>query len=103
MTIRIGRYVFNGPYLSTNSLEDRSGVYVIECKRNDKYYAVDAGESHAVRSRVENHDRKDCWRRNCRTGILAYAVYYTPHLQQAGRRRIEQEIRDQYHPPCGET
>jgi hypothetical protein len=29
------------------------------------------------------------------------AVLYTPHLQEAGRREIEQKIRDEYDPPCG--
>ena len=102
MTIRIGKYSFNGPYLMTSSLQDRSGVYAIECKRDNKYYLLDVGESHAVRSRVENHERQDCWKRNCKNGTIAYAVYYTPNLHQAGRKEIEQEIRNKYHPPCGE-
>ena len=103
MTIKIGKYTFNGPYLSTASLADKSGVYTIECKREGKYYTLDVGESHAVKSRVEDHERKDCWKRNCKNGTLVYTVFYTPHLQQAGRRKIEQEIRSEYNPSCGEA
>jgi hypothetical protein len=93
MTIKIDKYTFNGPYISTNTLEDKSGVYTIECKRDDNlYYTIDVGESHTVKSRVENHERKDCWKKNCKNGTLFYTVHYTPNLQQTGRRKIEQEI-----------
>lgn len=102
MAITIGRYEFEGPYISTGSLEDRAGVYVILCKgEGDKYSVVDVGESSEVKTRIENHDRTDCWKENC-TGTLAYAVLYTPDIPEEGRRLIEQEIRTQYRPPCGE-
>ncbi len=100
MSITVGKYNFDGPYTTASSLEDRSGVYAIHCKRDDKYYLVDVGESATVKTRVENHDRKSCWSRNC-TGTVTYAAHYTPNVQQAGRRAIEQEIRDQYDAPCG--
>jgi hypothetical protein len=102
MSITIGEYSFEGPYRSTEMLQDRSGVYVILDKRVDGYYYIlDVGESAQVKTRVETHDRKDCWRRNCK-GTLYVAVLYTPNLQQPGRSKIEQEIRQQYNPPCGE-
>jgi len=101
MSIRVGNYTFEGPYISTDKLEDRSGVYVIHCKQDDKYYKIDVGESATVKSRVETHDRKDCWNRNCKD-TLTFSVYYTPHLQESGRKEIEREIRDQYKIPCGE-
>ena len=63
---------------------------------------IDVGESSEVRSRVESHDRQYCWSFNANNGQLAYAVYYTPGLHQAGRRTIEQAVRDRYNPPCGE-
>jgi len=101
MSIKIGNYTFNGPYTSTASLEDRSGVYAILCqKEGNNYHVVDVGESATVKSRVETHDRQDCWKRNCNS-TLAVAVYYTPNLQQAGRMAIEQELRKQHDPPCG--
>ncbi len=101
MTIPIGRRLFQGPYLSADSLEDRSGVYaILDQRRDGKYYVIDIGESKAVKTRVESHDRANCWTKN-QMGILAVAVFYTPHQQQAGRTAIEQELRSQYSPVCG--
>lgn len=101
MSIIIGKYTFDGPYTSPNELEDRSGVYIIICQKDNKKDLIDVGESATVKSRVETHDRKDCWGKNCQ-GTLTVAVYYTPNLQQSGRMAIEQEIRNQYDIPCGE-
>ena len=101
MAITIGNYVFNGPYSSTSSLEDRSGVYVILDKRSDGYYVIDIGESSKVKTRVENHERTDCWKR-IKKVTQYFAVNYTPNKQQEGRKEIEQELRQQYNPPCGD-
>jgi hypothetical protein len=102
LSINIGQWTFEGPYVNTSNLLDRSGVYVILCLRADqKYYVIDVGESAQVKTRVENHGRKDCWERNC-PGKLYVAVLYTPNLQQPGRADIEQKIRQQYSAPCGE-
>lgn len=100
MSITVGKYTFEGPYTLTGKLEDRAGVYAIHCYRDDKYSLIDVGEAAKVKSRVETHDRKNCWKREC-AGTLTVSAYYTPNLQQAGRMQIEQEIRDQYYPPCG--
>jgi hypothetical protein len=101
MSIKIGRYEFEGPYSSTDSLQDKSGIYVILCQKDSNYNTVDCGESVTVKTRIENHDRADCWRRNC-SGTLCVAVLYTPNAQSAGRVAIEQELRSQYRFPCGE-
>lgn len=101
MSITIGKYKFEGPYPVTASLQDRSGVYaILDRKEGEHYDLLDVGESANVKTRIENHDRKNCWNRN-KKGTLYYAVYYTPNLQQSGRMEIEQEIRSQYKPPCG--
>jgi hypothetical protein len=102
MSITISSYSFDGPYRSTSSLQNRSGVYAILTPTDATHYnIVDVGESAVVKTRVENHDRKPCWRRHAKRGGLRYAVYYTPRLQQAGRRAIERKIRAKYRPPCG--
>jgi len=101
MPVTVGRYTFEGPYTDTANLQDRSGVYTIHDHRNGSYHLVDVGESAQVKSRVENHDRKPCWVGN-KQGILTASVLYTPNAQQAGRMAIEQEIRRQFNPPCGD-
>nr|WP_321356991.1 hypothetical protein [uncultured Draconibacterium sp.] len=101
MAITIGNYSFEGPYTSTDNLQDNSGVYAIHCNVDSKYYLIDIGESAKVKSRIETHDRADCWEKNC-NGQLTVSVLYTPNKQQPGRKEIEQELRKQYNPPCGE-
>ena len=101
MSITIGGYSFDGPYSTTSNLEDRSGVYAILDRRQDGSFLVDVGESSEVKTRIENHDRKDCWSKNA-LGTINVAVYYTPNLQQQGRMLVEQKIRDEYKPSCGE-
>jgi len=100
VSITIGGYTFDGPFAGTDKLEDLSGVYAIRCYREQKYFVVDVGESATLKTRVENHDRKESWKRNC-TGTLMVAALYTPHLQPAGRTEIEQKTRDEYAPSCG--
>ena len=59
--INIGNYSFEGPYNRTDSLQNRSGIYVILGKNpNGNYHVVDVGESALVKDRIENHDRKPC-------------------------------------------
>lgn len=102
MSITIAGYSFAGPYKSTAELEDRSGVYTILTPSDATHFNVlDVGESATVKTRVEGHDRKPYWLRNAIRGQIVYAVYYTPHLQQAGRKAVEIKIRQQYNPPCG--
>lgn len=101
MGINIGKYQFEGPYRNTASLSDKSGVYAILDFWNGSYHIVDVGESAKVKTRVENHDRKPCWN-GSKKGALMASVLYTPSTQQAGRMAIEQELRQQYNPPCGD-
>ena len=101
MGITIGGHIFNGPFASTDDFEDRAGVYAIICKKGDNLYLIDVGESAKVKTRVETHDREDCWKQNCQEALV-FAVHYTPNMQQPGRKAIEEEIRNQYEVTCGE-
>jgi hypothetical protein len=102
MAITIGMYSFEGPFISPDNFEDRSGVYAILDKRGDGlYYPLDIGESATVKTRVLNHDRRGCWEQQ-RQGILFFAVYYTYGFRQQERREVEQQLRMEYNPPCGE-
>ena len=96
------QYDFKGPFISTDSLEDRPGVYAILCDQSGRFDLIDLGESAQVRTRIENHDRKSCWNRNC-TGTINYAVYYIEQGNELSRIHIEQDIRNNYYLlPCGE-
>lgn len=99
--IKIGTHDFEGPYASSDELEDRSGVYLILCLTGSNTTVIDVGESAKVKTRIENHDRIDCWTEHC-GGKLRFLVLYTPGVQAAGRKKIEQALRQKYQPPCGE-
>lgn len=101
MAIKIGDYDFDGPYTNTSSFSDNSGIYAILCYRDEKYHVIDIGESATVKTRLDTHDRSDCWKKNC-SGILYFSVLYTPNKQQTGRKEIEQKLRQQFNPPCGD-
>lgn len=101
MSIKISGYEFSGPQAATAALEDRSGVYAILARNATDYALLDVGESVALKIRVEDHDRKPCWARRTNGRAIGYAIYYTPGAQQAGRQAIEQRIRRDHIPPCG--
>ncbi len=101
-TIQVGDYNFEGPFANTTSLRHAAGVYVILCAGQSKYTVVDVGESADIRSRLENHDRKDCWTRNCSTQLFVAALY-TSGFNEPQRRAIESGLRSQYRPACGDN
>jgi hypothetical protein len=95
------KYSFDGPYGSVDYIQDRSGVYCIVDHRSDGYHVLDIGESSEPQSRLSNHDRRPCWERK-RQGTIKYCICYTPNLQQAGRKEVEQDLRSHYHNLCGD-
>ena len=97
----LGKYDFAGPYESTDKIEDRSGLYIVFYETDDAYNYLDVGEASGVKSRLDTHDRKDCWKRHAK-GKIVFFVMYTPNLQQTGRKEIEQEIRQKKPVKCGE-
>lgn len=101
MSLVVSGVTFEGPFSSTDELEDQSGVYLVVDRVNGQNRPIDCGESATVRTRVASHDRSDCWWKNGR-GTLAVAVHYTPGLHQSGRREIESKIRDDHSFPCGD-
>ena len=95
MAITICGYLFRGPFNYPNSLENRSGVYVI-LGRNNK--VIDVGESHQVRRHVSSdHQREGCWSRHGGIG-RKYAARYVGKIE---RMQIEKLIRSRHNPPCG--
>lgn len=99
MSIKLGQYSFNGPFASIDQVKDRSGVYAIVCTVDREYFLLDVGESLKLRTRIENHDKKDCWSKHCNGKLTIYA-HYTPFLKQHGRIIIEQELREVFRPDC---
>ena len=100
MNIGIGGYSFEGPLDDTSDLRNESGVYAILGRRtiHHLWTPVDIGESEDVKKRVENHDRKNCWK-SVGYPYQSYAAYY---CNSDDRTIIETELRNLYDPPCGD-
>ncbi len=98
--ITIDRYNFDGPHTIPDMLKDIAGIYAILDLFDNQYSVIDIGESTMVRTRIETHDRKNCWIINSR-GHLQYAVLYTPGMNENKRREIESYLRSIYQPSCG--
>jgi len=99
MAIQIGKYNFEGPFPDASSLRDLSGVYaILGGDGSSSWKVIDVGESEQVRTRVANHDRSDCWKRQRHARLVCAACY----CNQTDRMRIEQELRAQFNPPCGD-
>ena len=98
--INVGRYRFEGPLYGKQLLKDAAGVYAVLDHRPSQTTVLDIGESRAIRSRVENHDRESCWQYNAR-GRLCYAALYMPGSTPQQRRSVEAELRRQFTPACG--
>lgn len=98
MTIKIGNYNFDGPFGSTNSLRNESGVYAILGSNGpDQNIVLDVGESSTLRDRVARHDRQNQWRQ-CGYRVLSVAVHYTNAVT---RMLMERELRNTFKPRCG--
>lgn len=97
--INVNEYMFDGPFTNTGFLNHQAGIYVLLC--GSDFVVIDVGESSDVKHRIENHERMDCWRRNC-SGDLSVAVMYTPGLDASNRCKIEAAIRTHFSPSCGE-
>lgn len=97
MTIQIGGYNFDGPYSNSQTLQARSGVYVVlGINGPQQYWVIDVGESRDVQNRLACHDREPWWRRQ--GSALFYAALY---CDETHRMLVEQNLRRQYDPPCG--
>ena len=93
-----GHYIFDGPHQHTNLLSDASGVYVITTRINGLHSVIDAGESAAIRSRVNSHDRQDQWAQHAGNNTLFVSALY---CDERNRMIIEQQVRVTHQPPCG--
>ncbi|MBW2647111.1 MAG: hypothetical protein JRE23_13240 [Deltaproteobacteria bacterium] len=89
-------YDFEGFFYSASSLKQNAGVYVVWCNKDR---VLDVGESENVKYRVQYHDRKNSWRRQC-SGTVYYSVAYIVDEQE--RKKLEKKIRELENPPCGE-
>jgi hypothetical protein len=93
-------YQFEGAYTNPGEVPGQAGVYTVWCWENNKWKLLDVGQSENMRQRLINHDRVDCWEQNCGGSIYFFVVAISSEEE---RRALEQTIRQQGKPPCGEV
>lgn len=102
MRFMVENYKFEGPFTSPDQIEEKPGLFAVYCFKDGGYYIIDIDESENIRNAIKNHERINCWIENSKEGIITFSVYYTPHLDQKARKKIEKEIRSgETFLPCG--
>lgn len=86
----------------TGEIKEWPGLYAILCRRGNRHYLVDVGESDNLKSELKENDRRELWEQNC-SGDLVFAVKYTMEVHQTERARMERKIRMRHNPPCRKT
>ena len=85
-------------------LRDVAAVYVILCvAQGGSWIVLDVGQTGELGSRIDDHDRRQCWSRNCASGNIWVCVYPMPSDRYSRQERLnlEAEVRRQYNPLCG--
>lgn len=98
--IDIAGVFFEGPFTSTDQIRDESGIYVVASPPATSGIRVwlDVGESANLKTRLDSHDRQDCWRRNSPSGW----VFFISYCNEAERMRVEAVARKFLRPVCGD-
>ena len=95
---------FEGPFEQIDDLRMEQGIYTIWYKGllGGIHILLDVGESEDVYSRVRSHDRETDWKQESHGWPLLYSVCYTPGYSKDQRRALEQRLRLEGSPPCGD-
>ena len=104
VAVTIGGVSFQCVRLVNANFADRAAVYVILCVADGGSWTVlDVGQSGQVGSRIDSHDRRACWARNCTSNNIWVCIYPMPTSQftEQDRLNLERKLRQQYNPPCG--
>jgi hypothetical protein len=106
VAVPIGGRSFSCSSLAQADFANIAAIYVILCVKPDKSWKVlDVGQTGELGSRIDSHDRRECWVKNCETKNIWVCVYHMPSgtYSPEDRRALEAALRRQYSPvPCGQ-
>ena len=91
----IGGYTFEGPYMTTEFLPEKPGLYAAVCSDQRNYYLLGVGYSLNISRAVKSGARRDCWNRNKR-GVLMYAFMVEEQLNEEQYKAVAAEVRRRY-------
>lgn len=101
--LTIGGKSFACVKLSEADFKDVAAIYVVICvDAQGQWTVLDVGQSGQVGTRIDDHDRRDCWTRNCKNNIWV-CVHTMPssRFTKQDREQLESQLRTQYKPVCG--
>ncbi|MCD4691412.1 MAG: hypothetical protein K8R79_00740 [Calditrichales bacterium] len=96
MGFLLDKYIFEGPFISTNELKNRKGVFVVIDITGDTIFRLlkAEGATH-VQSKTRNYIETTSLANNC-NGRVAFGANYTSKLPKPGRKIIVREIQRHY-------
>lgn len=102
-SLTVGGYQFVCIPLAETDFSDVAAIYVILCVTQDGNWTVlDVGQSDRVGSRIDWHDRKGCWKRNCPGENIRVCVHRMSASTKQEREHVESMLRNLLKPSCGE-
>jgi hypothetical protein len=88
--------------LADADFKDVAAIYIIICVvRDNAWFIIDIGQSGHLGTRIDGHDRKECWRRECPNGTIWVCAYPMPSATEQQRVELERQLRIMYRPSCG--
>ena len=99
MSIMIANYKFEGPFRSLDQIKNKSGVYAIILHTSENLYLLDLGQGENIKNKIENHERKDQWKKYSSQGNLEYGLCYADNKDEKDRLAMVSEINKVYKTP----
>jgi hypothetical protein len=103
--LTIGNYPFVCVPLSDADFSDVAAVYVIICVGdNGSWRVLDVGQTGELGNRIDSHERRACWEKNCQGQNIWVCVYQmlSNEYTETDRLDVEKQIRNAYGSiPCG--
>lgn len=102
--VTIGDQTFVCVPLKDADFKDVAAIYVILCVQQGGVWTVlDVGQTGELGTRIDSHDRRACWERNCPGKNIWVCVYPMPSSRYTKEDRLEfeQSLRTKYDPSCG--
>ena len=93
MSFELAGLTFEGPHAFYSDLKDEPGIFVIIDDQESVRRIIDVGEAEQVRSRINFHEREDCWKANS-FGTFGVGICYVPMSTAEQRRSMEAAIRN---------
>lgn len=87
MSLLIGRYEFEGPLVNWRGVRRQPGIYAIMSFANQEYELVEVAQANDLQSVFQDEQKQEFWQ-NKATGMLTFAVHYSPRVTRKKREEM---------------